>query len=42
MLLTNEVNSGPAVAPTTSTVEPVAPRRIVRPSLPATSMPRQP
>ena len=42
MLLTNEMNSMPTVTAPTTTVEPVAPRRIVRPAMPTTSTPRQP
>lgn len=42
MLLTNEMNSMPTVTAPTTTMEPVAPRRIVRPAMPTTSTPRQP
>ncbi len=42
MLLTNEMNSMPTVTAPTTTMEPVAPRRIVRPAVPSTSMPRRP
>jgi regulator of protease activity HflC (stomatin/prohibitin superfamily) len=42
MLLTNELNSMPTVTAPTTTMEPVAPRRIVRPTMPTTSTPRQP
>ena len=42
MLLTNEMSGMPSVTTPTTTVEPVAPRRIVRPTMPTTSTPRQP
>ncbi len=42
MLLTNEMSGMPSVTAPTTTVEPVAPRRIVRPAMPTTSTPRQP
>ena len=42
MLLTNEMNSMPTVTAPTTTMDPVAPRRIVRPTMPTTSTPRQP
>ncbi|WP_396222575.1 prohibitin family protein [Gemmatimonas sp.] len=42
MLLTNELNSMPTVTAPTTTMDPVAPRRIVRPTMPTTSTPRQP
>jgi prohibitin 1 len=42
MLLTNEMNSMPTVTAPTTTMEPVAPRRIVRPAVPSTSTPRRP